>query len=85
MHYQPNIIGDFKMSAALNKKATLSRITENGLGYLVDQADHRVLAFTFDKIPGYHGQTREKLGLKPGQVVDYDTDDEGYVAEVILG
>lgn len=69
----------------LSKKAVLSRVTENGLGYLVDQGSLRVFAFTFDKIPGYRGQSRVELGLKPGRIVNYDVDDKGFVAAVTLG
>ena len=62
------------MSAS--KTATLTRITENGLGYFVDQISHDVFAFSFGRIAGYRGETREQLGLKPGVVVGYETDEK---------
>lgn len=68
----------------LHHNGVISRVTENGLGYLVDQATHQVLPFTFDKIPSYKGETVSELGLKAGSVVQYDVGRDGTVAMVII-
>lgn len=62
----------------------ISRVTDNGLGYLIDQATHEVLPFTFDKIPRYKGETVSELGLKAGSLVQYDVGGDGTVASVII-
>lgn len=68
----------------LHHAGVISRVTENGLGYLVDQTTHQVLPFTFDKIPSYKGETVSELGLKAGSVVQYDVGRDGTVALVII-
>jgi hypothetical protein len=65
-------------------KAVLSRITRDGVGYLVDQGSHKVFTFTFDKIPNYRGQSAAELGIAAGSPVTYDLDNSGYVSKVQL-
>ncbi|RSZ59827.1 hypothetical protein HF313_13930 [Massilia atriviolacea] len=66
------------------KKAILSRITPDGLGYLVDKRSHEIFHFTFDKIPNYRGESTEQLGLVKGDDVSYESDDDGQVTKVII-
>lgn len=83
-----------KRSGAANPKVTanmlrhhasvISRVTDNGLGYLVDQATREVLPFTFDKIPRYRGESVSEMGLKADSVVQYDVGGDGTVASVII-
>jgi hypothetical protein len=63
-------------------KAILSRVTQDGLGYLVDKDSHKVFAFTFDKISNYKGQTTTELGISAGSPVTYDIDGLGHVVKV---
>lgn len=70
------------MSTILDHSAILSRVTDNGLGYLVDKVTKKVLLFTFDKLPSYKGETVSQLGLKAGSPVNYALDDEGTVIAV---
>jgi len=46
-------------------KGVLSRVSEDGIAYLVDQESARTFPFTFDKISGYRGEPARKLGLLP--------------------
>ncbi len=64
------------------KKAILSRITPDGLGYLVDKKSLQVYYFTFDKLPNYRGESTEELNLSRGDEVSYEADDKGQVTKV---
>lgn len=66
------------------KKAILSRVTRDGLGYLVDKDSRRILHFTFDKIPNYRGQSKEQLGIAKGDDVSYETGSDGQVTTVLI-
>lgn len=66
------------------KKAILSRITPDGLGYLVDKNSHKILYFTFDKIPNYRGESTAQLGLAKGDDVSYEADEDGQVTKVLI-
>ena len=62
----------------------LSRVTEDGVGYLVDQKSKNVFPFTFDKILNYRGEAPSKLGLAAGAAVTYDLDGMGQIAKVTI-
>ena len=66
------------------KTAILSRVTPDGLGYLVDKSTGQILHFTFDKIPNYRGESTAQLGLAEGDDVTYEADDSGQVAKVFI-
>ncbi len=66
------------------RKAILSRVTPNGLGYLVDKNSRQILHFTFDKIPDYRGESTAQLGLSEGDDVLYEADENGQVAKVFI-
>jgi len=67
------------------KRAILSRVTPDGLGYLVDTSTKRIFHFTFDKIPNYRGQSTAQLGIARGDDVEYEADDRGQVTKVVIG
>jgi hypothetical protein len=66
------------------KKAILSRITPDGLGYLVDKNSHKIFYFTFDKIPNYRGESTTELGLTKGDDISYEADEDGQVTKVLI-
>jgi len=65
-------------------KGVLSRVSEDGIAYLVDQESARTFPFTFDKISGYRGEPARKLGFVAGAAVGYGLDANGHVEEVAL-
>lgn len=71
------------MSSAIHD-GILSRVTKDGVGYLVDQGSQKVFTFTFDKIANYRGESASELGLAAGVIVTYDLDKFGRVGEVKL-
>lgn len=66
------------------KQAILSRISPDGLGYLLDEKSGAVLPFTVDKIPDYRGQPVMQIEAKRGDEVDYETNVVGDVVRVFL-
>jgi hypothetical protein len=66
------------------RKAILSRVTKDGLGYLVDKSSRQTLYFTFDKIPNYRGQSLSQLGIARGDDVTYEADEGGQVTSVLI-
>ena len=68
-----------------SKHAILSRVTPDGLGYLIDSSTRQVLHFTFDKIPNYRGQSTAELGISRGDDVEYEADENGQVTKVVIG
>jgi hypothetical protein len=65
-------------------EAILSRITPDGLGYLVDKNSRQIFFFTFDKIPNYRGESTSALGLAKGDDVSYEADANGQVTKVFV-
>lgn len=66
------------------QKAIFSRVTGDGVGYLVDEGSNKTFTFTFDKIPNYRGQSPKELGISAGAPVTYDLDNAGHVSRVEL-
>lgn len=66
------------------KKAILSRVSQDGLGYLMDRTTRKVLHFTFDKIPNYRGESIAQLGICKGDEVTYEADEAGRVTKVFI-
>lgn len=64
------------------RTALLGRVTERGLGYIVDDSTGNTFAFTFDKFPNYKGESARELGLTQGSKVTFELDDSGMVKKV---
>lgn len=67
------------------KHATLIRVTNDGLAYLVDDGTQAVIPFTFDKIARYRGESVAELGISEGTAVTYSVDSENRVTDVVIG
>lgn len=65
------------------RRATVARVTSNGVGYLTDEKSNRVHVFTFDKIARYKGEAASELGLKEGAHVRYKLNGHGGVCMVV--
>ena len=66
------------------KQAILSRISPEGLGYLLDKNSNAVIPFTVNKIPNYRGEPVTQIAPTRGDQVDYETDTSGQVVKVFL-
>jgi hypothetical protein len=62
--------------AGLTKKgfATIIRVAPSGVAYGELLGGHSVVAFSFNKIKGYRGQSPGEIDLKPGKIVALEFD-----------
>ncbi len=50
------------------------QVTPSGLGIVKDDATGHAYYFTFDKIPGYRGESAKEAGVKVGSHAIFATD-----------
>jgi hypothetical protein len=63
--------------------ATIVRVNEDGVVYA--ETDTEISGFPFRKIKGYHGQSAQELGLRPGKVITVEYDESlGQIDSVLI-
>lgn len=50
---------------------TVVQISDDGFGYVLDDATRRLFVFMFDALPGYAGQSTGEMGLHVGTQVEF--------------
>ena len=55
-------------------KGVVVRVTPEGLGIVKDDATGDIYYFTFDKLPGYRGESAKEAGVKVGSHAVFATD-----------
>ena len=68
-----------------NHTGVVVRVTPGGLGVVKDDATGDPYYFTFDKIPGYRGESAEEAGIKVGSHASFSTEpDSAAVATIMI-
>lgn len=58
------------------KTGVLVHVDVSGVGIIEERSSQKQYGFTFDKVPGYHGQPAEKIGLRQGKTIKFTADGE---------
>jgi hypothetical protein len=75
--------GNSQEEKIMDRKGTIVLLSQSGVGLVQLEDSKKVFIFTFDKIPGYRGESVRELGargVREGQTVVFDADKQNISA-----